>query len=97
MSWQAKMSQMTWVIRLADSSSSGDGTMAGESQDIGESRADAEREWWMDFPRSWRDVVLVVAVLATFVALCFAPAASCSITSTPNEPTTNTTEADHGR
>lgn len=58
-----------------------------------ECRADqsADREWWMDFPRTWLDVVLIAVLCATFVALCFAPAASCSITST--DDTTTTTAA----
>lgn len=32
---------------------------------------------------AWQEVVLIVVGVAALVALCFAPAASCSITSTP--------------
>jgi uncharacterized membrane protein YdfJ with MMPL/SSD domain len=48
-----------------------------------------ERAWWRSFPRSWRDVLLAVVVLAAAVASFFAPAMKCSVSiGTEDEPTT---------
>lgn len=54
-----------------------------------------ERDWWDRIGEMrWQHVVLCLAVIGAFVALCFTDAGSCSVRIT-SEPTTTTTGAPH--
>lgn len=50
-------------------------------------------DWWDSIGRlGWQHVVLIVAAIAAFVALCLSPASTCSLSIT-DSATTTTTEA----
>lgn len=55
----------------------------------------SERDWWDRIGEMrWQHVVLLIAATAAFVALCFAPLATCSISTGDDDEAPTTTEAD---